>query len=310
MEPRISWCIIFALLSLIPSSFGEISSNFSSESLDALLRDSAFKALDLRPRTGVLYRVPITSNLSGVEVYVTRLKSGSFWSRGENFSSIDIPRRVITMPYVKRLAIVYQNLANWSSSYYSIPGYSLVTPIVGFFTYNASNLSLGSISKLDLRVTGDPISIKFPSIELPKGSNSTIKCARFDAGGSVVLSDITLPNVCLTMNQGHFSMVIPSIPSLTPGSALTPVPSPAKLPNKGRKWKVWVIAFGGIVGGLVLVGLVGLVIFKHMKKKKMRAMEKQADEGEALGSIWVNGSRMPSATAIRTKPVLEDETVP
>ncbi|XP_058092359.1 uncharacterized protein LOC131238770 [Magnolia sinica] len=281
-------------------SYSESADNFSMSSLDDLIQDYAFKTLD-RHRTGILYKVPIPSNFSGIEASVARLKSGSFWSRGANFSDVGIPPGSIPIPFVRRVAIVYQNLANWSSYYYNVPGYTLVTPVVGFLAYNVSNFNSNSTTKVSLRVTKDPISISFPSVSLRR--DSMTKCARFDANGSVQLSEMTLQNVCLTRDQGHFSIVIPSI---------APSPSPVVVvqKKKGRKWKVWVIACICGVVVLVLLGLVGMAIFKSVKRKKMVEMERKAQEGESLGSVWIGGSRMPSATFIRTQPTLENENAP
>lgn len=303
--------IIFCSFSLFLSSYGDgngsSSSNLSRTSLDVLIRDYAFKALE-RSQTGVINRVTVPSNFSGMEASVARLRSSSFWSRGANFSNFYIPPGSIPLPFVRRLAIVYQNLGNWSSSYYNVPGYSLVTPVVGFMAYDASNSnsSVTNFTTLNLRVMNDAISISFPSLAKRKRSDSTTKCIRFDVDGSMDFSEMKLPNVCFTRETGHFSI---AVPSNAQGPSVAPVPSPTmQLKRKAGKWKVWVIASGVI--GLVLVGLIGVAVFKVVKKQKIQEMERQADEGEALESVWVGGSRMPSATAVRTQPVLENDNAP
>ncbi|KAF8412159.1 hypothetical protein HHK36_000116 [Tetracentron sinense] len=260
------------------------------DSLDVLLRDYACKAVG-RHRSGVLYKATLPANLSSIEVSAVRLRSGSFWIRGANFSNFRMPPKIIPMPFVRRIAIVYQNLGNWSSHYYSLPGYSLISPVVGFLAYDAPNSSARWVRKLNLSVTGDPISIHFPQVSLPKGSNSTIRCVRFGAGGSVDFSKMTMPNVCYTRDQGHFSIVVP-------------------IKKKERQWKLWVVGFGCGFVGLVLVGLVGMVVFKFVKMKGIGEMERQADAGVAFETIWIGSSKMPSATLIRTQPVLENEQVP
>lgn len=306
MELIRNWCVSIFILSFFLSANGDGSSNFSRDSLDSLIRDYAFKVLN-RSHSGDLNQVPIPSNFSGVEASVTRQRSGSLWIRGADFSNLHIPRGSIPAPFVKRIAIVQDNLGNWSSSYYDVPGYSLVTPVVGFLVYDASNLSSSNIRMVDLLAMMDSISISIPSPALSRHVNLTMKCVRFNVDGSVHFSEIMLPNVCLTREHGHFSIVVP-VSSLGPSPA--PAPSPRRLKRNGRNWKVWVIAFGCAVIGLILAGFLVLTFCRFAKRKKINKMEKQSQEGEALEQVWIGGSRMPSASAIRTQPVLENENAP
>ncbi|KAL5989258.1 hypothetical protein ACLOJK_010148 [Asimina triloba] len=169
--------------------------NYSRSSLDDLIRENALQALEGQ-RTGVLYNVPLPPNLtlSGIESKAVRLKSGSFWSRGANFSNVDIPPGCIAMPFATRIAIVYQLLSNSSATtYYNVPGYALATPVIGFFAYNASDVNGRVARNVGLMLTKDPISVRFLDFS-PQGElNSFAKCARFGANGSMYLSEITLP---------------------------------------------------------------------------------------------------------------------
>ncbi|XP_042479540.1 uncharacterized protein LOC122060504 isoform X2 [Macadamia integrifolia] len=202
----------------------------------------------------------------------------------------------MTSPYIKRLAIVYQNLGNWSSHYYSVPGHSFVTPVVGFRVYDASNFIFSVITPMDLRVTGDPISIHFPQFMLPSGLNWTAKCVTFNIDGSVLLANMTLPNVCSTRNQGHFSIV---------------VEQPKREVRKEWKlWRWWVGAIICLLVGLVSMGLVCILLVRHTRAKKIRKMERKADQGESFNTIWVGASKMPSAAVTRTQPILENGYVP
>ncbi|RWR96503.1 hypothetical protein CKAN_02589300 [Cinnamomum micranthum f. kanehirae] len=311
MESIRAWCVILCFFYSSLSSYGNGngSSNLSRDSLDDLIRDYAFKELE-RSHTGVLNTVPIPANFSGVEASAARIRSSTFWSRGANFSDFYIPPGSIPLPFVRRIGLVYQNLANWSSSYYNVPGYSLVTPVVGFMAYDASNSyssSKTNITALDLQVINDAIAISFPSLQKPKGLDLRMKCVRFDVGGSMEFSDMKFPNLCLTRGPGHFSIVVPSN---APGPSAAHAPSPTKLKRKGTKLKVWVVAVVCGVVGSALVGLIGVAVIKFVKQKKIQEMERQAEEGEALESVWVGGSRMPKATAIRTQTVLENENAP
>ncbi|GMQ05617.1 hypothetical protein CsSME_00050576 [Camellia sinensis var. sinensis] len=165
--------------------------NFTSdESLDVLLQDLAFKALlQHRPHTGALYKASLPANLAGMEISVVRLRSKTLWNRGANFSYIHIPlRSTLPMPHVKRILIVYTDLGNWSSYYYKIPGYSLVSSVVGFMAYDVSNVSSNGVTKIN-RIRR--------------------RCAMFSADGMVYLSDLSTENVCSSRNQGYFSIVAP-----------------------------------------------------------------------------------------------------
>ena len=310
MESIRAWCVILCFFHSFLSSYGNgnESTNLSRDSLDDLIRDYAFKELE-RSHTGVLNTVPVPANFAGVKASVARIRSSTFWSRGANFSDFYIPPESIPLPFVRRIGLVYQNLANWSSSYYTVPGYSLVTPVLGFMAYDASNSysSKTNITALNVRVINDSIAISFPSLLKPKGLDLRMKCVRFDVGGSMEFSDMKFPNICFTRGPGHFSIVVPSN---APGPSTSPAPSPTKLKRKGTKLKVWVIAAVCGVVGLVLVGLIGVAVFLFVKEKKIQEMERQAEEGEALESVWVGGSRMPKATAIRTQTVLENENAP
>ncbi|KAK9147333.1 hypothetical protein Scep_006090 [Stephania cephalantha] len=291
------WVIIVIFFYLFVSSRAENMNESSSPgSLDAELQNLAFEALN-RPLTGKLYKVAIPASLSGIEASVVRLRSGSFWFRGVNYSHIEIPSRVVPTPFVQRFAIVYQNLGSQSSSYYKVPGYSMSTPVLGFAAYDATNLSSKGVAKLNLTTTRNRILIRFPRAMLPspEGLNSSFKCVSFDAG-MLHFSEMAMPNVCATRSQGHFCIVAPI--------------REVKKRKDQRLWKWLGIGFAFGFAGLVIGGLVGGIIFKFMKRRRIKEMEKQAEESEALGTVWIGTSKMPSARVIRTQPVLEHGEVP
>ncbi|XP_008794994.2 uncharacterized protein LOC103710862 [Phoenix dactylifera] len=301
MEPGQAWCIFLLVFPSFLLTLAQ-SSNRSIESLNSAIRDYAFKEL-VRRRTGVLYEVSLPRNLSGITASVLRLRSGSMRSRGANLSSIHIPPGVTPVPpSVRRLVIVYHDLGNRSSSYYDLPGYSLVAPVVGCLAYDASNVSSGITKELELALPADRILVVFPEFNLPEGMNPAIKCAAFGRGGSVHLHDVVSKNTCSAASTGHFAIVVPSVAPASP-------PSVERKKTESR-WEVRVMASACGVVGLVLVGLVGLGIFRLVRNKKMEGMESQAEEGEALGTTWVGRSKMPSATMMRTQPVIEDGSAP
>ncbi|XWS46175.1 hypothetical protein CRYUN_Cryun14cG0042100 [Craigia yunnanensis] len=277
--------------SLLSSIAGD-SDSYDPDALDALFHYFANQTL-AKHHTGTLNKVPLPSNLSGMEVSVIRLRSGSLWGRGTNISFIKIPPRVKTLHYVKRLAIVYDNLGEWSSKYYQVPGYSLVSPVVGFNVYDSSNLTTLSDEKVTLSTTREPISIHFPYVEAKDKNVTELKCVKFGADGSVEFKNMTERNVCVTGKTGHFSVVISLMAE-----------------EKERIWKWWVIGFVAGTIGLVMLILVGVIIFGMGRRMKIKTMEKESDTAVALDTFWVGGDKMPSASMIRTQPVLEHDYVP
>ncbi|KAI3421477.1 uncharacterized protein J3R85_012307 [Psidium guajava] len=277
------------LLQLVLTGF-YLASADPTDSLDASVESSAFQTLVLRrPRTGALYKALLPANLSGMEVSVIRLRSRTLWREGTNFSGFTIPPRTLPVPRVKRLAIVYQNLGNWSSQYYSLPGYSLITSVVGFKVYDVSDIHSNSIIKLGLNTSGDPISIHFhaPVVD-PHWKTSTGKCAAFYANGTVHFSAMGSAYTCYARDQGRFSIILPSET------------------KKRKQGNYWVIGLALGFVGMALICSVGFVLLRMSRSKKVEVMERRADEGELFKTIWVGGSKMPSATVTRTPPVLEN----
>lgn len=279
----------------------------NATSLDALLQDYSFRAF-VRPRTGILYEGTVPSNLTGIKVAAMRLRSGSLRKRGvSSFKEFKIPKGVIVKPYVTRLVLVYQNLANFSHLYYPLSGYDYVAPILGLLAYDAKNLSALNLPELDLKVSNDPIRIDFSDLEpIPQGSSA--KCVRFDSQGEATFSESIQPgNTCETEVQGHFSVVVKSVAS---------APSPAPPGNEKKKKssgsnssRTWIIV-GSVVGGLLLLGLLLFLVLRcknYKKQEKMREMERAGETGEALRMTQVGETRAPTATTTRTQPMLETE---
>ncbi|ESQ49213.1 hypothetical protein EUTSA_v10022271mg [Eutrema salsugineum] len=284
--------------------------SYSSSSLDALLQDYSYRAF-VRPRTGILYQGTVPSNLTGIKVAAMRLRSGSLRKRGvSSLNEFSIPSGVIVKPYVTRLVLVYQNLANFSHLYYPLSGYDYVAPVLGLLAYDAKNLSAINLPELDLRVSKDPIRIDFSDLEpIPQGSSA--KCVSFDSQGKPSFSDSIQPgNTCETERQGHFSVVVKSV-----ASAPSPAPPPATEKGKEKKKssesnsRTWIIV-GSVVGGLILLGLLLFLVLRcrnYKKQEKMKEMEKAGETGEALRMTQVGETRAPTASTTRTQPMLETE---
>lgn len=279
--------ILVLLFTLCCCSLVHSLDNTSSQSLNTLFQDFAFRSMiKRRPQTGALYDALLPQNFSGMDVSVVRLRSRRLWNKGANFSYFRIPPKTVSIPHVRRLAIVYQNLGNWSSHYYSLPGYSLMSSVVGFMVFDASNVTDMSVRNLTLNTMGHPICVQFPNVTFISGINSRARCVAFNGDGTFRLTEMSSRSLCYSRDQGHFSIVLP-------------------LEKKRRLlWNLWVI--GCVVGffGLITLGYVGFLSMRLLQTKRIQVTEKQADE-DVLESRWVGDSKMPSAAVTRTQPVLE-----
>ncbi|CAI9298895.1 unnamed protein product [Lactuca saligna] len=257
-----------------------------ARSLDAILQDYAYRAF-VRPRTGIPYDGFPPSNLSGIQISAIRLRSGSLYTRGvKSYKEFTIPIGVISQPYVERLVFVYQNLGNWSTIYYPLPGYIYLSPILGLLAYDAANLSAKNLPELPIHASEEPISINFPQPK-PVPNGSIAECV-------------------------HFDLNVKSTIAPSPAPAPAPPPPPPHGGGGGNGKRVGIIV-GAIAGGialLVLLALLILWIWRLNKKKKMNKMEKAADSGEALQMTVVGNTKAPAATTTRTQPTLETEYVP
>ncbi|TXG65776.1 hypothetical protein EZV62_007051 [Acer yangbiense] len=246
----------------------------SARALDALLQDYAYRAF-VRPRTGIVYNGYVPSNLTGMKIAAMRLRSGSLRTRGVKiYKEFGIPIGVTESPYVERLVLVYQNLGNWSKTYYPLPGYTYLSPVLGLLAYDASNLKATNLPELEITASGDPISITFQDM-MSAPAGSVAKCVWFDLHGLTNFSNATSGNTCSTTEQGHFSIVVESV-------APSPSPSPRREKKKSNS-KVSIIV-GTVLGGLALLVLLAFLVLwlhKYKHRKKMEQMQK-ADVGEAL----------------------------
>lgn len=294
------------------------SSLTSARLLDSLLQDYAYRAIEI-PKTGVPFDGTVPSNLTGIKITAMRLRSGSLWKRGvDSYKEFVIPPGIIESPYVERLVLVYENLGNWSMQYYPLSGYTYLAPVLGLLAYDASNLSATGLAELDFKASSDhPISIKFTDVKsAPDGS--VPKCVWFDLHGLVNFSNVSTGNVCSALQQGHYSIVVESIPGsppLPPSPESSLQPPSQVIPSGGGK-KIGTkfgIIVGSVLGGLLLLTVLAFLVVcahRYKEKKKMYEMEKAAEVGEALHMTPVGETKAPAATVTRTQPMLENEYVP
>ncbi|EYU23394.1 hypothetical protein ABFS82_01G066000 [Erythranthe guttata] len=287
--------LLFHFPSLIHSFNNSSSSSKFNESLDAIFHDHAFRVMMLRrPHTGELYAATLPPNLAGMKLSVVGLRSKTLFTKGANFSHFVIPPKTLPVPYAKRLLIVYHNLGNWSSLYYNISGYAMITPVVGFLVYDASYLNSRNLSNLELNTMGKPISVEFQDSIALKQSNRMVKCASFGDYREVLISEISSSNVCYSRKRGHFSLVVPL----------------EKRETEKKMRPFWIMGFSAGFVGLMVVELGGAVAVRSVFGRRNQEMEREADEGEFLETCWISRSKMPRAEGTRTLPVLETTTLP
>ncbi|KAL3622705.1 hypothetical protein CASFOL_032066 [Castilleja foliolosa] len=289
--------IITVMIFLVSAMMGSGSS--SSFSLDSLLQEYAYGAfVGPRIKTGDVYDGVAPSNLTGIGVSAMRLRSGSLRRKGvKAYKEFEIPNGVIVHPYVERLVLVYHNLGNWSMSYYPPPpGYVYLAPVLGLIAYDASNLTAKGLPVLDIHPSAHPISVHFSAL-VKRGDDKSKKCVLFDLDGTLNLTDLSSDNVCVTFQQGHFSIV---------------VEEGADKGNKDDNVRVWIIV-GCAVGVFLLLVLMGVVVCwvrKYRRRKRLSRMERASEGGEALQMTDVGSTRAPAATGTRTQPTLETNYVP
>ncbi|KAL8055803.1 hypothetical protein ABFX02_04G079600 [Erythranthe guttata] len=295
------------------------SGELSARGLDSLLQDCAFRAF-LRPRTGIVYEGKVPSNLTGIHVSALRLRSGSLRRRGiaGGYKEFRVPVGVVEQPYAERLVMVYHNLGNWSTSFYPLPGYTFLAPVLGFLAYDAADLSAANPPELDIRAAGDPISVVFSDVRPGRAGGPPRTCVFFGVDGSVVFNNVVRKNTCLITTQGHISIVeesmVPPAPAPKGGGGGGGGGRAAVVDVGGGKGgrKEWLIG-GSVVGGAALMAVLAVVfvfVRRCGRRRKMRRMEDAAELGVPLPMTRVGFTKAPVALHTRTRPFLENEFVP
>ncbi|XP_073039059.1 uncharacterized protein [Primulina eburnea] len=296
MGSKRHWILIWVFFYeiLLPNIQG--SELYSKDALNSFLHDYAVTNSP-KHHAGILYNVSLPANYSGIEVSIARIRARTLWVNGAHFSFFKIPPRVLPWPFVRRVDLVFQNLGIWSDSYYNVPNYTFIAPVIGLLAYD-SNESSRSYGEIGLSIMGEnPFIVRLPNVTFEENRNVTAKCVRFDRNGTLEFSNVIAKNTCLSRVQGHFSIVIPSQIIIT-----------NKKKDEGLKW--WTIGLAGGIVGLVLLLVLGVLAYKYLQKQRIRKMEIQSERSEVLDTIWIGRSRMPSASRIRTQPVLEKSYIP
>ncbi|KAK1376164.1 Lipoprotein signal peptidase [Heracleum sosnowskyi] len=296
---NIIWMMFYVSLTpflIIRGTLADKNSDHDSRSLDKFLHDYAQKVVKL-PSRGEFYDISLHSNYSGMKISYVQIETTNLWARGINSSLIHIPRRTRTRPSVKRLDIVFHHLGNLSSYYFSLPNHKFVTPVIGFTAYNGEKYTAANRSSVHkLKLEGNnTIVVRFEDSSLKKGEmNPSKRCVRFYPNGHVAFSKVGSTNLCHVHGQGHFAIVVRKWKPFWK--------------RKTTKW--WAIGIGVGIGVLFLGILVWILVRNFGRKKKVKSMQMQSERSEALDTVWVGTSKMPSAGGIRTQPVLENDYLP
>ncbi|XP_072986076.1 uncharacterized protein [Typha latifolia] len=284
---HLSLLLLLLLVFLITSPTSSKQAQEDPLPIDPIVRDYAMQAYHAKHRkTAVAYNLTLPPTLSGVIAETVRYRGGSLRRHGVVIKEFSVPPGVVAHPHAKRLLIVYQNLGNLSSAYFSyrnVTGFKLVSPVLALLFYSSS-------PSLQILVSKKPITVNFSAsvreVEKPL-------CMLFDFDGNVSLTNQTQGNVCVTRRQGHIALVLQGN---------------YEEKEKISRWKIVLVevvggAFGAVLLGLMLVAMVGV----KRRRTRMAAMERKAYEEEALQVSMVGHLRAPVAAAARTSPALEDE---
>uniref|UniRef100_A0A7C8ZGD4 Uncharacterized protein n=1 Tax=Opuntia streptacantha TaxID=393608 RepID=A0A7C8ZGD4_OPUST len=263
--------------------------------LDLIIRDYTIKLFGKGNfKTGVLSKVHLPANLSGIEAETVRFRCGSLRRYGGRVDEFHIGRGVTINPFVERVILIKQELGvNWSSIYYNtynIDGYVLITPILGLLAYNGGNdghnVSTPDPFELEIVANEIPIRIYFTNVTRVKGISGKMPyCAYFEGQGTVTLASMVAPNVCEAKKLGHLGLVIEDNGLLD---------SPDQYTKKMSRRKVALVSSIGAALGAFLLGLLLIAMFVQAKKRsKLEEMVRRAYEEEALQVSMVGHVRPP-----------------
>ncbi|CAN4099692.1 unnamed protein product [Withania somnifera] len=299
--------IILFLIPFMVGSESTSSDSSSKSSLDSLLQQYAFRELISRPKTktGVPYDVYVPSNLTGIKLSAMILKTYSIkWKVHGYYKEFFIPSGIIVEPYARKLVLVYQNLGDWSSFYYPLPGYTYLTPVLGILAYDADDLHAKSVPELDILALEDPITIKFPYVQ-PAPEGSFPKCVYFYSNNLVQFGDVMDGNICETRILGHFSIVteVNVAPSPSPSeNEIAPSPSPTADENNHQAIdsKIWTISLM-----FLFFSLLGILFF--IAKKFVLEIKQRLHDSAAVVVPLLGNTEVPLPLEAPSRPLPEND---
>ncbi|XP_059311481.1 uncharacterized protein LOC132063066 [Lycium ferocissimum] len=303
------YIIIWFLIAILVGSESTSSDSYAKSSLDSLLQQYAFRELSWqRTRTGVPYDAYVPSNLTGIKISALMLTRYSLkWRVYGWFKEFVIPSGIVEDPYVRKLVLVYQNLANWSSFYYPLPGYTYLTPVLGILAYDAYDLYAKNLPELDILALEDPITIRFPYVQ-PAPEGSLPKCVYFYLNNWVEFGDVIDGNICETRIQGHFSIVteVKVAPSPSPAAyEIAPSPSPTADENNHQKInsKMWRISM------VFLVFAISGILIVLVRKCGLLEIRQRLDDSAAIVEPLLVNTEVPLPVEAPTRPLPENDYV-
>ncbi|XP_016446155.1 uncharacterized protein LOC107771319 [Nicotiana tabacum] len=304
------YIILWFLIVVVIGSESVTSDSSAKRSLDSLLQEYAFKALRLpETKTGTVYNGSVPSNLSGIRISALMLRRDSLKWRGYGYyNDFFIPTVVIEEPYAEDLVLVYQNIGDWSSYYYSLPGYTYLVPVLGILAYDASDLYATNLPELDILAMEDPITIKFPYVQ-PAPEGSLPKCVYFYSNNLVEFGDVTDGNICETRIQGHFAIVaeVSVAPSPSPAAdemapSLPPTPHDNN-DHQNNKSEIWIISLVFLV--FALFGILFVIVKKFGLLEKRQRLYDSAEIVEP----FLRNTEVTLPLEAPSRPLLENDYV-
>ncbi|XP_016513460.1 uncharacterized protein LOC107830428 [Nicotiana tabacum] len=249
--------------------------------------------------TGVPYDAYVPCNLTGIRISALMLTRYNLkWRSYGYYKEFLIPSGVIEEPYARKLVLVYQNLANWSSLYYPLPGYTYLTPVLGILSYDAYDLYAKNVPELDILALEDPITIKFHNVQ-PAPQGSLPKCVYFYSNNLVEFRHVIDGNICLTRILGHFAIVteVKIAPSRPPTpDEIAPSPSPTAHHDNNHQ-KMWTFSL------LFIVFCLSGILFVIVKKYRLWETRRSFGDSAAIIEPLLGNIEAPLPLEAQTRPL-------
>lgn len=193
----------------------------SAQELDLLIRDYSLKSFSNQTKTGTINSVHFPANFSGIKVDAVKFKCGSLRRYGAEVKEFHLGIGVTLQNCSERVVLIRENLGSSNlSSFYDLPNYRRISPVLGILAYNAGN----DPYEVGILAGDEPITVNFGNITRGSVSASVSPgvpennpiCASFDLDGKVELKPLKSPGVCVVRKIGHFGLVVllPAPPSM------------------------------------------------------------------------------------------------
>ncbi|KAH7352208.1 hypothetical protein KP509_19G034300 [Ceratopteris richardii] len=300
------------------TAFSEATANgVRREGIDTALRKYAFMAL-LHARTGIIYNVPLPPFLDGILCQAMRVRAGSAHKRGISFNEFTIPRGMLVQTGGPFVIIVYRRVFNFTL-YTAPPGYAFASPTVGIVIYTNLNTTLDHLPLPEMTILSPnstmtaKFNLSFQAAKLAHGASPPLRCAYFDINGTASIASISVyPNICSFKVLKDVAILIPESSSIR----VSPAPSPAVhalLPstshNASRKWEFVLLVIAALLVAMAILMFVVVKALRILNECEAVRMKELPDHEEKLQTSLIGHTRAPTASIVRTRPVLETESL-